>query len=140
MTDLAVLGDAPGGLDEPEVRRLVEAALATEDGEWSAVSVTFADPATIRDLNRRHRGKDAPTDVLSYPFDDSFPQGGGGEVIVCPDVVRRLARTDGRDAGRALREAVVHGLLHVFGYEDGTERGAREMDRRTRRILEAADG
>ncbi|MEX2043414.1 MAG: rRNA maturation RNase YbeY [Patescibacteria group bacterium] len=140
MTDLVILGDVSDGLDEPEVRRVARAALASEDGKPAAVSVTFASKATIRDLNRRYRGQDTPTDVLSYPFDASFPQGSGGEVIVCADVVRELARTDGRDAATALKEAVVHGLLHVLGYEDGTEQGAREMDRRTRRILGTVDG
>ena len=140
MTDLAINGPVPDGLDEPGIRTLAEAVLTSEESNLAGVSVTFTDEATIHDLNRRHRGKDRPTDVLSYPFDETFPQGSGGEVVVCPDVVSRLARADGRDPVRALKEAIVHGLLHVLGHEDETDGGAQEMDRRTRRVLEAVHG
>ena len=140
MTDLTIVGKVPKGLDEPTVRALAAAAFKSEGADPSRVSVSFADAATIHDLNRRHRGQDRPTDVLSYPFDASFPQGSGGEVVVCPDVVTRLADADGREPVRAVKEAIVHGLLHVLGHEDETEQGAEEMDRRTRGILKASDG
>ncbi|HEY8109053.1 MAG TPA: rRNA maturation RNase YbeY [Patescibacteria group bacterium] len=135
MTEIDVHGDA---LDGSEVRELVGSIVAAEQARVAKVSVSFTDEPTIRDLNRRHRAKDKATDVLSYPFDGSFPQGSGGEVVICPAVVERLAREDGRDFRQALRETVVHGVLHLLGHEDGTDAGAREMDRRTRLILEEA--
>jgi probable rRNA maturation factor len=134
MTDIDVSGDA---LDATAVRGLVNATVAAEGAKPSRVSVSFADEATMRQLNARHRGKDRATDVLSFPFDDSFPQGSGGEVVVCPAIVTALAAKDGREEASALQETIVHGVLHVLGHQDDTAAGAREMDRRTRRILEA---
>lgn len=58
-------------------------------------------------------------------------------MVVCPAVVNRLAATDSRDPEDALRETVVHGVLHLLGHEDETDAGAQGMDRQTRRILEA---
>ena len=135
MTEVELHGT---GLSPEEVQSLVERAVIGEGTELKKVSVSFVDEPGMAELNQRHRGKTGATDVLSYPFDDSFPHGNGGEVIVCQAVVGRLAAADGRDPRTALRETIIHGTLHLLGYTDDTDADAAEMDRRTRRILEAA--
>jgi probable rRNA maturation factor len=68
----------------------------------------------IRELNREHRGRDAPTDVLSFPVDAPGPAPGPrelGDVVICPEHTTDLA------------EAVVHGVLHLCGYDHETDHG-----------------
>jgi len=78
------------------------------------LAVTLVSDEEIRELNRRHRGIDRPTDVLSFPVDESGPAAGPrelGDVVICPE------RTDD------LTEAVVHGVLHLCGYDHETDSG-----------------
>jgi probable rRNA maturation factor len=80
--------------------------------------------AEIRSLNRRHRGIDRATDVLSFPVDAEPPRAGPrelGDVVICPE------HTDD------LTEAVVHGVLHLCGYDHEADRG--EMLELQRRVL-----
>jgi probable rRNA maturation factor len=78
------------------------------------VAVQFVDEDRIRLLNREHRGRDRPTDVLSFPVDERGPAGGPrelGDVVICPEHTQDLA------------EAVVHGVLHLCGYDHETDSG-----------------
>jgi probable rRNA maturation factor len=82
-------------------------------------------PARIEELNREHRGVERPTDVLSFPVDESGPSVGPrelGDVVISPE------HTDD------LTEAVVHGVLHLCGYDHETDAG--EMLALQRRVLE----
>jgi probable rRNA maturation factor len=74
----------------------------------------LVDAGRIRELNRDHRGRDRPTDVLSFPVDESGAVAGPrelGDVVICP------AHTDN------LTETVVHGVLHLCGYDHETDDG-----------------
>jgi probable rRNA maturation factor len=102
-----------------ELARRVLAAEGVEDGE---LGLAFVPPAEIRALRVRHLGLDEPTDVLSFPIDarDELPAGvprALGDVVLCPQVVA--------DAWRA---PLVHGLLHLLGYEHGEAMDARERE------------
>ncbi len=99
---------------EPEVRRLVEAAAARADVADGHVAVAFVDASEISTLNAEHRGKEGPTDVLSFPVDEHGPAAGPrelGDIVICPEHT-----TD-------LREAIVHGALHLVGYDHETDGG-----------------
>lgn len=135
MLDLQIHQAVDPGLDEREVGQLVEAAFQVADRRLPAVSVSFVAPETIQELNLRHRGKDRPTDVLSFMFDDSFPHGPGGEVIICPALAEQSATEDDRDTADELALLVVHGVLHLLGYEDETAAGRSQMDRLTTTAL-----
>lgn len=102
------------------------------------LSVSFVDEAKIAELNQTYRHKQGPTDVLSFPFDDGFPHGESGEVVICPEVAARNAAERGIEPRDELAMLVVHGTLHAYGYEDETEAGRDEMDRLASLILEDA--
>jgi probable rRNA maturation factor len=90
-------------------RKLLEAE-GIADGE---LGIAFVGPDEIRALKREHLGVDEPTDVLSFPIDgrDALPEGVPrqlGDAVLCPQVT-----------GEAWREPLVHGLLHLLGYDHG---------------------
>jgi probable rRNA maturation factor len=116
--------EAPDGLAAAEVERLVAVALASAGIEDGHVAVEFVGSERIRELNRDHRGRDAPTDVLSFPIDgDGAPAGPRelGDVVVAPEHTADL------------REAVVHGALHLTGMDHEADDG--EMLTLQREIL-----
>ena len=103
------LSDVPGDLRAP-----VAAALAAAGVDDGHLGVEIVDAARIRELNRDHRGNDAPTDVLAFPIDELDPVPGPrelGDVAICPEHC-----TD-------VTEAAVHGVLHLCGYDHETDEG-----------------
>jgi probable rRNA maturation factor len=97
-----------------EVQRLVAAALARRGIADGHVAVAFVNTEEIARLNTEHRGKRGPTDVLSFPVDETGPAAGPrelGDIVICPEHT-----TD-------LREAVVHGALHLVGFDHETDDG-----------------
>ena len=106
MIELDLSQDAP--LPRATVERLVGLALASAGLQDGHVGVTFVEPDEIAALNTRHRGKEGPTDVLSFPVDGVGPTVGPrelGDIVICPPFTQDL------------REAVVHGVLHLVGMD-----------------------
>jgi probable rRNA maturation factor len=106
--------DAAGAV---ELAQRVLAAERIDDGD---LGLAFVSPDEMRALKRDHLGIDEPTDVLSFPIDGRDELAPGlprqlGDVVLCPDVV-----------GDAWRAPLVHGLLHLLGYDHGSEMEARE--------------
>jgi GTP-binding protein Era len=98
----------------PELRRPAEAALRAVGVADGHLSVELVDAPRIRELNREHRGRDEPTDVLAFPVDEAGPSHGPrelGDVVICPEYTRDL------------EEAVVHGVLHLTGHDHETDSG-----------------
>ena len=96
------------------MRRAVEAALAEAGVADGHLAVTFVAAEEMRRFNREQRGRDEPTDVLSFPVDGAGPSAGPrelGDVVVCP--------AEARDE----IEAVVHGVLHLCGYDHEADSG-----------------
>jgi probable rRNA maturation factor len=118
------------------LRDLTAAVLAGEGADARAeVSLVFCDDAFIQELNRDYRGKDRPTDVLSFPQDDPRVL---GDVIVSVPTARRQARAAKRRLATEVEWLYLHGLLHLLGYDHPTDAAAAEMDARARAALEAA--
>jgi probable rRNA maturation factor len=99
---------------EPEVRRLCALAVASAGIADGHLAVEFVDARRIAALNGRYRSKPQPTDVLSFPVDGTGPVGGErelGDVVIC------LEHTSD------VREAIVHGVLHLLGMDHETDDG-----------------
>jgi probable rRNA maturation factor len=114
------LSDVPA-----ELRDAVSAALAAAGIEDGHLSVGLAGEERIRELNRVHRGRDEPTDVLSFPVDGGGEVAGPrelGDVVICPEHTVDVP------------EAAVHGVLHLCGYDHEVDSG--EMLTLQARILE----
>jgi probable rRNA maturation factor len=115
----ADLSDVPASL-----RDAVGAALAAARVHDGHLAVELVGEERIRELNREHRGRDAPTDVLAFPVDGSGPTAGPrelGDVAICPDHCSDVT------------EAAVHGVLHLCGYDHEADDG--EMLALQERIL-----
>ncbi|MDI6026901.1 rRNA maturation RNase YbeY [Corticibacterium sp. UT-5YL-CI-8] len=152
QTALAVAGveidfmvEAGNWPDEAELRGLVAAAIgaglaeAEAEGEGSELSLVFTDDAAIRDLNAQWREKDKPTNVLSFP---AFPVAPGdklppmlGDIVLAYETVFREAELEEKPLGNHITHLVVHGLLHLLGYDHETDEEADEMEELERRAL-----
>ena len=115
MLEVEVIGDGgPDAPPPPEVERLVGLALASAGVEDGHVAVEFVAAERISELNDAHRGMSGPTDVLSFPIDEAGATAGPrelGDIVICPDHTEDL------------REAVVHGALHLTGMDHETDEG-----------------
>ncbi|MCW2920426.1 MAG: putative rRNA maturation factor [Thermoleophilia bacterium] len=146
---------AVAGLDERGVQVLVAASLfeaGAEPGDTIEVSVAFVDEARIAEANVEHREVDGPTDVLSFPIDDLHEQLGPGEprvlgdLLVCPAYVERqvaegLTMQGDPDLRSALERCVVHGTLHLAGFDhERSDQDATEMFSLEQLVLDRVRG
>lgn len=109
-------------VDEAAAVELARRVLAAEGVAEGELGLAFVAPDESRALKRGHLGIDEATDVLSFPLDgrDELPDGlprALGDLVICPQVV-----------GEAWRQPLVHGLLHLLGYDHGDEMEAREAE------------
>ena len=119
-------------------RWLTHIAPATVRGE---LAVAFVCDAKMRALNKRYRGLDRPTDVLSFPADSLQPGVPRrsrflGDVVIATGVAKRQARSLGLPVETEMRRLALHGLLHLLGYDH--ERDGGQMARLERRLLRRA--
>ena len=107
------------------LRRVVERALDRLGVERCEVHVLVTGDARIRELNRTWRDLDRATDVLSFPDGDELPSGRVllGEVVLSLDTARRQAAEEGHDEVRELQELLLHGTLHLLGYDHEVDDG-----------------
>ncbi|HSE50969.1 MAG TPA: rRNA maturation RNase YbeY [Gemmatimonadales bacterium] len=117
------------------VQRAVEAVLRGE-ARTALVSVSFVGRDRMRVLNRRWKQRDQPTDVLAFAL--TGPGGApAGDIYICPWVAAREARARGLPLRQELKRLVIHGVLHVLGYDhpDGPRRTGSPMWRRQERYV-----
>jgi probable rRNA maturation factor len=124
VIDIQVDNRSGISVDTDEIAVLCRRILAAEGIESGDLGVTLVAPDEMRALKREHLGIDEPTDVLSFPIDGRNDLAPGlprqlGDVVLCPEVV-----------GEAWRPPLVHGLLHLLGYDHG-----KEMERREANLL-----
>jgi probable rRNA maturation factor len=110
------------------LRRWARAVLPDD----AQVTVRFVAEAEGRRLNREYRGKDYATNVLSFPY-SGRPL--AGDLVICAPVVAREAREQGKATAAHHAHLLVHGLLHLQGFDHEVERDADRMERRERAIL-----
>jgi len=127
------------------LERIARAALAAEGIPGCELGILVTDDATIHDLNRRYAGEDRPTDVLSFSLregeefvspDDTLRL---GEVIISLDTAMRQAEEAGRGLEAEVAHLLVHGILHLLGYDHAEPDEEREMRGREEAILRRAN-
>jgi probable rRNA maturation factor len=133
----------------PLLRRAARAALnvarrprALRPGGTAAIAVALLSDRGVQRLNRDFRGKDKPTNVLSFPAAilAAGPKGRRveiGDIALALGVVRREAKAQGKAPADHLAHLVVHGVLHLLGYDHETDEDAARMERLERRALAA---
>lgn len=126
-------------LDEPLLAALARHVLESEQVDDSAeLSMLFVGADHIRRLNARYAGDDYATDVLAFPMaedeDDDEPLM-VGDVVVCPEVARENSVKAGTTLERELQMLVVHGTLHLLGYDHQNDAQRAAMDKRMYEIL-----
>jgi probable rRNA maturation factor len=130
MIEVEVFGVrlAPEAPTSAQMRRLCTTAAARMGIEQAHVAIEFVDARRIAELNGEHRDKPVPTDVLSFPIDGVEPALPRelGDVVICPEHTADV------------REAIVHGMLHLLGMDHETDDG--EMLALQRELLAGAGG
>jgi len=121
----------------PLLRRWVRAALGADVAATSIV-LRFVDEIESRVLNRQYRDRDRPTNVLAFVYDDVCGAGGhmlSGDIILCAPLLRREATKQGKPLIAHCAHLVVHGMLHLQGYDHDRAAGAAQMEAREIAIL-----
>ncbi len=128
----------PQEIVEVDRRRMREVARTVLEGEQVQeyeISLAFVDNPTIHRLNKRYLDHDEPTDVLSFPLSDQSATKLAGELVIGAEVAKQQAEERGHDVQAELALYVIHGLLHLCGHDDKSEKAAQEMRRRERHYL-----
>jgi probable rRNA maturation factor len=140
VLDLQVASDAPGLPGEAQLQAWAEAALRDEREE-TELTIRIVDEPESQALNRDYRDKDKPTNVLSFPFE--APPGVAcellGDLVICAPVVAREAAEQGKSAQAHWAHMVVHGVLHLLGYDHEEDAQAEAMEALEVQILAGLD-
>ncbi|HEX8233751.1 MAG TPA: rRNA maturation RNase YbeY [Caulobacteraceae bacterium] len=132
IEDEAWLADLPNA--EAVAAQAAEIALQSAHPGGDLVTVLLTSDEAVRDLNARFRGKDAPTNVLSFPAPQSA-RPHLGDIALAYGVCAREAGDQGKPLAHHLAHLVAHGVLHLLGYDHEREEEAVEMEALERRIL-----
>lgn len=122
------------GREEPVAKAL--AAAATAEGKGGVVSLLLGDDAAIAALNAEFRGKDGPTNVLSFPpANPALEDGFLGDIAIAAETIASEAESQGKSFDNHAAHMAVHGFLHLLGYDHLNEADAEKMEAREREIL-----
>ena len=138
-------------IDRGRIAQVADQALEAAGRPGAGITVAFVRDAVIRRLNRDYRGKDISTDVLSFPADEDLTSAAGlaqtgqvnagprdylGDVVISADTAISQAQESRYSFEREVSELVIHGVLHLCGYDHETDRGEmNRMELRLRRRL-----
>lgn len=122
-------------IDARRVARLAGATLDAVGRDGANLTVAFVRDRVIRELNSKFRGSDRATDVLSFPAEDERESASGvhfmgsgvseflGDIVVSTDTALKQANDEGHSFEREVNELLIHGVLHLCGYDHETDRG-----------------
>jgi probable rRNA maturation factor len=133
--ELQIASDAAGLPPEADFQRWAETAL--EDEARRELVIRIVDEAESRQLNRDYRGRDKSTNVLSFPFEapPEVPVAHLGDLVICAPVVAREALAQDKPLAHHWAHMVVHGVLHLRGYDHLEDAEAEVMETRERELL-----
>lgn len=137
--DILIEAEGWSGVENLEalIRRAVHAALAAEGRGPAPLSLLLGDDAAIRTLNAAFRGKDKPTNVLSFPAPamPGDPEPSLGDIALAFETCAREAEAEGKTLADHLAHLVIHGTLHLLGHDHETEAEAEVMEALETRVL-----
>lgn len=123
-------------IDEVRLSTLARHTLASEEVAEVELSVLFVTSEHMKQLNSRFAGNDYATDVLAFPMmEDDEAATILGDVVICPDVAESNAAQLGHDVARELETLVVHGTLHLLGYDHQNDTDKSRMEARQQSVL-----
>jgi len=122
-------------VDRRRLREVVRVVLEGEQEPEAEISLAFVDNPTIQRLNQRYLQHDEPTDVLSFPLSEAVAKRLAGELVIGAEVALAQANSRGHDVQAELALYVIHGLLHLCGYDDHSPADVRAMRERERHYL-----
>ncbi|MBT0588095.1 rRNA maturation RNase YbeY [Alteromonas oceanisediminis] len=123
--------------DDATLAIWIDSVLAYAGIDNKEITVRFVSSAESQQLNDQFRGKDKPTNVLSFPFECppevNIPL--LGDLVICADVVEQEAREQGKPLDHHYAHLTLHGVLHLLGYDHIEEQQAQEMERLETQLL-----
>jgi probable rRNA maturation factor len=123
-------------VDRSRLRETARAVLTGEGVAAAKISLAFVDNPTIHRLNKQFLNHDEPTDVLTFPLSGPGAKTLEGEIVIGEEVARSQAAERGHDEQAELALYVIHGLLHLCGFDDTTVTAVRKMRERERHYLQ----
>jgi probable rRNA maturation factor len=108
-------------VDQEFLREVAKKVLISENKERLELSIVFVGQARIRELNKKYRKINKPTDVLSFNYDNT------GEIVICPSQIKENAKEYKSTYKKELAKVLIHGALHLLGYDH--EKGEGEEDK-----------
>jgi probable rRNA maturation factor len=123
-------------IDRVRMRQAVLTVLEGEGESDADISLAFVDNQTTQQLNQRYLQHDEPADVLSFPLSESKTQRLSGELVIGAELAQVQAIARGHDVQAELALYVIHGLLHLCGYDDKTAGETNKMRERERYYLQ----
>ena len=131
---IGISGRVPG-VRRAELRQWTRTVLRHLNQERAELSLALVTDPEIHALNHRYRGKDKPTDVLSFPLADALQPSLLGDVVISIETAARQARRRGHSLREELQTLLIHGILHLLGYDHEVSRSeAVRMRRKEREI------
>ncbi len=131
-------------IDEQFIKHIIEQFLKKLDLDNVEISISFVDNETIQQLNKEWRGKDKPTDVLSFPVDENppeYPYKILGDIIISIPYAKRQAENLDETFEDEIIRLLAHGLLHLLGYDhEISEEEAKKMFSKEDELIEAVEG
>ncbi len=119
-------------IDEAFLKGIARKVLAGENDRTADLSIALVGQEKIKELNRKYRKKNKATDTLSF----KYGRGGAGEIIICPSEVRKNAEKYKTSFEKELTQALIHGILHLFGYDhEKTKKEAEAMEKKQNHYL-----
>ncbi len=123
-------------VDRGRMREIARAVLDGEGIQDAEISLAFVDNPSIQQLHQRYLGHDEPTDVLSFPLSEPNARRLSGELVVGVEVAKAHAEDYGHEVQAELALCVIHGLLHLCGYDDKSISATEKMRTRERHYLQ----
>lgn len=116
--------------DDADLQRWADIVFTTQQVGEKEVTLRFVDEDESQELNAAYRGKDKPTNVLSFPFEcpPGIPVNLLGDLVICAPVIRREAQEQQKTTQDHYAHMIVHGLLHLLGFDHIDESEAEEME------------